>query len=81
MIKVTFQCDGCDASESECLEREFVSLTGRPWGFGSYREKSVREVTPKGWIAFDRYTGCTYCPACWEEIIAGLEDTSPQSES
>ena len=70
MITVTFSCCGCDAvaKGTEGLRRQFLSITGRDYGFGSYRYDTAEDVTPEGWIAFDPYTGCTYCPDCWASI-------------
>ena len=68
MIKVTFECGGCDATATGRLESRFVSLSGRPYGFGSRIETTAQEAAPEGWIAFDPYTGCTYCPPCWKSI-------------
>lgn len=68
MVKVIFQCGGCDAKAEAHVSRQFVSVSGRSYGFGSYVEQKVSDVAPKGWIAFDPYTSCTYCPECWASI-------------
>ena len=80
MITLTFQCGGCDAKVEGAgpLRSEFKSFTGRSWGFGGRVETTTTQsVTPQGWIAFDPYTGCTYCPKCWAEIT---EESATQGE-
>ena len=69
-ITVTFTCDGCfEAIEGiEDLSRTFTSVSGRDCGTGSWKYKNASEVVPEDWIAYDPYTGCCYCPKCWEEI-------------
>lgn len=70
-VQVTFECDGCfeKAPETKRLSSQFVSVSGRAHGFGSRIVQGVTELTPDGWIAFDPYTGCCYCPLCWQEIF------------
>ncbi len=70
MITLTFSCGGCfsQAEGTRALLREFESISGRSYGIGSYRYDTPQDVAPDGWIAFDPYTGCTYCPKCWGEI-------------
>lgn len=70
-IYVEFRCGGCDArvTSEAPIRKEFVSFSGRGHGFGSARfTRTVEDVTPAGWVAFDPYTYATYCPACWAEI-------------
>ena len=81
-VNVLFQCGGCfkEAKSTTWLKRKFVYLNGRPrsimeGGFGHYEYDKPQDVAPEGWIAFDPYTGCCYCPACWAEI------ESPEEES
>lgn len=74
MIRITYQCSGCEASEtvSARVDRDVVStghviggvvcdrvLTKRP---------TIEGVAPEGWMPFDPYTDCTYCPECWASI-------------
>lgn len=71
-VTVKFSCGGCDAvaDGTTFLRREFVSVSGRSYGFGSFRPaNAVEDVTPEGWVAFDPYTGCCYCPTCWASIV------------
>ena len=79
-VKVIFECGGCfaKAEGTAQLHAPFVSVSGKPYGFGSRREELASSVTPEGWVAFDPYTACTYCPACWEGIMAEDESPSPQ---
>jgi hypothetical protein len=70
MITINFECGGCFAKTKgiSWLKRDFVSVTGKPYGIGTYRYTTPQDVAPEGWIAFDPYTGCCYCPKCWAEI-------------
>jgi hypothetical protein len=73
-VEVIFRCDGCHKEEigTAPLRREFRSLSGRSWGIGgSVKVNPVENVTPEGWVAYDPYTYCTYCPECWKSIIEG----------
>lgn len=71
MIEVTYRCGGCDAKATGQLTRRFASFSGRTYGIGTYRETTAQEAAPEGWIAFDPYTQCTYCPTCWQGIEVG----------
>lgn len=71
-VTVQFSCGGCDAKAegTHPLRKEFVSVSGRSYGIGLLQWAcGVENVVPEGWVAFDPYTGCTYCPKCWAEII------------
>jgi hypothetical protein len=70
-IKVNFVCDGCHA-EAEATtfpRRHFHSVNGKGYGFGHYSTDGFNEIKPEGWVPFDPYTGCCYCPKCWAEIV------------
>lgn len=69
-LKVMFCCDGChkQAPGTTYLRRHFDSFNGRGYGWGSYRTDTPEDVKPEGWQAFDPYTGCCYCPECWDDI-------------
>ena len=73
MVTVNFECGGCFAKAvgTRFLERKFVSITGKSYGFGHYEYNKPQDVAPQGWVAFDKYTGCCYCPECWESIEGG----------
>jgi len=72
-IEAVFKCGGCfaEAKGTRPMRREFVGIGGRSYGFGSYRFEDARDVAPEGWVAFDPYTGCCYCPECWASIENG----------
>lgn len=74
-VTVQFECGGCfaKASGTKWLEREFHSFSGKGRGFGVHRYTTPQDVAPEGWVAFDPYTGCCYCPECWASIEAGEE--------
>lgn len=76
MITVTIQyaCGGCRRAETinaGLIQREFVSLNGKGYGFGKWVTPTVdfEAHAPDGWLAFDPYTQCTYCPDCWDSIV------------
>ena len=77
-VKVKFECGGCfvEADGTAFLRRHFDSINGKGYGFGAYRFDTPQDVAPEGWIAFDPYTGCCYCPECW----AGIENVDPIDE-
>ena len=75
-VEVVYQCDGCDATTQATLRSRFVSFSGRDSGFGSVVEDKASGVAPEDWVAFDPYTFCTYCPACWLGITAEAEHAS-----
>lgn len=71
-VLVTYECDGCDAKAAARLRSEFVSVSGRNYGFGKHVEDKASDVAPEGWVPFDPYTGCCYCPTCWQSISSGV---------
>jgi len=76
-VKITFECSGCHAKSdgTSAIRGHFVSITGRDYGFGSMQQdRSIQSVAPEGWLAWDPYTGCTYCPSCWQSIVDGTCD-------
>lgn len=83
MIKAafTYSCGGCSKVESVdggMVNNKFHSISGQDWGFGRYETAmpDVVALAPEGWIAFDPWTQCTYCPACWADICqqVGLQE-------
>ena len=61
-VKVQLECDGF-------LRKEFVSVSGRSYGIGSFQPaNTVEDLAPEGWVPWDPYTCATYCPKCWAEI-------------
>lgn len=67
--RLHLRCDGCEAEvHSAPIPKRFESVSGRSHGFGSWRMPDIDSAAPAGWVWSDPYTGCTYCPACWEAI-------------
>lgn len=68
-VEVTFRCGGCDASTEATgpLRRRYEPI--RP-GSNLCRTvtDAVEDIVPEGWVAYDPYTHCTYCPSCWATI-------------
>lgn len=71
--RLHLRCDGCDAeTHTAPIRKEFVSVNGRGYGFGSWREPDLdASVLPTGWVWSDPVTSCTYCPDCWKQIESG----------
>jgi hypothetical protein len=71
-VTITLNCGGCDARAEGTapLRRNFVSFSGQDHGFGQFRTGTVEDITPEGWMPYDPYTQCTYCPKCWASIEA-----------
>ena len=68
-VTITLTCDGCGSSvPGGRIRREFQSFSGRSHGFGGASNK-IKWDHPEGWMPFDPYTYCTYCPDCWREIV------------
>lgn len=73
-VTITYACGGCSATVTapeQVIRSEFASLSGQSHGFGCQVHDEVRvfSAAPEGWVPFDPYTGCCYCPACWALII------------
>ena len=73
-IKITFECGGCDAAE--VVRVSMVIVAEVPSGT-YYRQPKIEDATPKGWVAFDPFTHCCYCPTCWADIMAPKESAAP----
>lgn len=73
-VKVVFECGGCAARVETFANAKFVGFTGRSHGFGTVVEDKISNIAPKGWVAFDPYTYCCYCPECWSGIVAAIEE-------
>lgn len=72
-VHLSFECDGCEATVERLgpIRKEFTSVSGRSWGFGSWRyEQTPDDFAPEGWVASDPYTACCYCPKCWDGIMS-----------
>lgn len=69
-VTVEFECGGCDekAKGAKPLRRHFHSINGSGHGFGHWSFDGPQDVAPEGWVSFDPYTGCCYCPECWANI-------------
>lgn len=68
-VMLDLQCGGCAATARVGpLRRRAESV------FGGDLCRMVTDdperFTPAGWVLWDPYTYCTYCPACWAEINA-----------
>lgn len=70
MIRLLLSCGGCDATaiSDGLLTTEFISFSGRGHGFGVWKLRDPEEIAPPGWVLFDPYTACTYCPDCAADL-------------
>lgn len=76
-VTIVWVCSGCGAAadytyDTPRPERRFRSFSGSDHGVGTWitdkLEIDVVGPAPEGWMPFDPYTSCTYCPACWASI-------------
>lgn len=67
-VVVELHCDGCDA----------VAKGSRPLNAGAV-VPSLLAACPDGWVMFDSYTYCTYCPGCWAQITGDGPDAHTRS--
>jgi hypothetical protein len=72
-VIVRFECDGCRAVTDEAPAWRHI---GQQVGPSMYLvptvEGAVNAAAAKvaeGWMIYDEWTRCTYCPACWTCII------------
>lgn len=73
-VHCVYECSGCFAkAEGRTMERHFDSFNGKGYGFGVYRYDTAQDAAPDGWMAYDPHTGCTYCPACVNEVFGEQE--------
>jgi hypothetical protein len=67
-VRLLLGCNGCKAEvRGGRLNARFVGFNGADYGFGR-TEFELVEI-PDGWMPFDPYTYCTYCPVCSEELF------------
>lgn len=74
-----YRCGGCDASEDvevKHLRSRFRGFNGKDHGLGVWENDVVDAVThcPEGWMAYDPYTRCCYCPKCIADIWPDPEE-------
>lgn len=74
-VKIIYSCGGCDAVAEARAERR--TIVDRPRAFVvdgvafdrcRVETDTIESVCPEGWVAFDPYTHCCYCPECWASI-------------
>lgn len=71
-VNITLSCDGCheETGPHRLPHREFRSFDGKGHGFGVWVHPTLEDVPiPEGWLMSDPYSGCTYCPVCWADIM------------
>lgn len=72
---LVLHCGGCEAEASVPLRRRYETLCAAAIVVGgeSYDRCAVvtddpEDAAPDGWVVWDPYTFCTYCPTCWASI-------------
>lgn len=86
-LRLEFGCDGCDAT----AKATGLLTNDRNWTPAGYMggvemakvtdeglRSAVERITPEGWVAFDPYTCCTYCPECWAGIEGDIATRDPR---
>lgn len=74
-----YSCGGCDKVEEVQVPRlgsRFHGISGGESGFGRWVNEVIdaEKHCPEGWMAFDPYTRCCYCPDCVESIWPDPEE-------
>lgn len=75
-VDVTYRCGGCDAQAEVRGIRQTIRQVSPL--MAQIQTPTLRTAAPPGWVAFDPYTGCCYCPKCWAEIEAPVSEPSPE---
>jgi hypothetical protein len=80
-VSITYDCGGCDKVETidaGIVKRSFRSFSGRDHGFGTWMTQGpdYAAFAPEGWMAFDPYTQCCYCPACVALIFGETDEAA-----
>jgi hypothetical protein len=66
-VRLLLSCGGCDATaEVGPLRRRYVSVFGG--NLCRVTTDDPEALAPDGWVMWDPYTHCTYCPECWASI-------------
>lgn len=78
-VVLTYECSGCFETTEVTIPRlgsRFHGINGREHGFGQWVNETVdaEAHVPEGWMAFDPYTRCCYCPKCVESIWPDPEE-------
>lgn len=78
-ITLTFSCGGCEATAAGTAPLYCAAnVVGRSHGMDRVRftVDHPQKCAPEGWVAYDPYTSCTYCPGCWKVIECDHPDGS-----
>lgn len=72
--RFSLSCGGCDEQVEIgplLINNRFHGFNGKDYGFGVYHIEwpNLEALAPEGWVAFDPYTQCCYCPECWASIV------------
>lgn len=69
-VTFKFECSGCFKS----VEVDGGRLHSNFHGISGGNSADAEKVCPEGWMAFDPYTRCTYCPDCVAAIWPDPEE-------
>lgn len=78
-ITLEFKCGGClvKAKGTKTLNPARALRGG--W-IAEGEAAKAQDAAPEGWIAFDPWTHCTYCPACWDYVRGAGETEEEESK-
>ena len=69
-VSIVLNCDGCEAStQGGSMYRHLGPRVGHSLYLRPTLEAAFEAAVPDGWVAYDPWTYCTYCPDCWESIV------------
>lgn len=72
-VTITYSCGGWRAARWIATAPQICE-----GGFVTKRAPSIPDLAPEGWMVYDPYTGCTYCPTCWDSIENDLDEPTAQ---
>lgn len=71
-VRVFFDCGGCPASVAgvKLLRPDVVyDYVGAGLDRVTVHYPVIEDCAPEGWMVYDPFSGCTYCPECWDAIV------------
>lgn len=87
-VTVKLACGGCEATaEYRLTRRHEVVQPGVFVANGTSFDKclvvtdNIEKTAPEGWVVFDPWTHCTYCPRCFAEVVADPDPNPAERET
>ena len=71
-IQIFYECGGIDASAQTEKLRVTKRIDLDPKVISTYDDIQtiIERNAPEGWMCFDPWTNCCYCPNCWASILS-----------